>query len=349
MTRSDLPSYSVVIVTRNRPEALALSLPLILAQEPAPAQTLIVDSSDEVEGNRVLVAEAGRRFAGEIRHIASERGASHQRNRGLADVAHPVVLFPDDDSLLHPGTMAAFLSVYHRDTEEQVGGVCSAEALAPPPGSLEPASYDLRPADRVRRAIAPIRFAAERRFVPEPFLRAGRLLQERLPVPEWIDGTTTKLVEMMTGFRMSFRTDVLRRVGGFDETLGAYSLFEDVDAGFGVMRSHLLVAALDSQIYHHKAPARRDGGFALGAMQALNRGYVLAKHGRTEPVVRRQLARFHRYKAAQYAMAARSPFGRDRLNGFRAAAALVPRLMEAPTERVPPLYRELRENLGLAG
>ena len=47
-----------------------------------------------------------------------------------------MVLFPDDDSLFHPGTSEAILRAYELDTEGRIAGVCAADALEPPPGAL---------------------------------------------------------------------------------------------------------------------------------------------------------------------------------------------------------------------
>ena len=342
-------SYSAVIVTRNRPEALALSLPLILGQSRAPAQTIVVDSSPEPEENLAIVARAEADFSRPVAYMTAPAGMTIQRNIGLAEVTEPVVLFPDDDSLLHPGVMEEIMATYERDEGGLIGGVCAAEADTAPEGALASARYEMTLGDRIRKPVAATRFRLERALVPEPFLRAGRRLARNHPRPNWIDGERHVEVEFMTGFRMSFRTDLIRQQG-FDETLGRYALFEDTDASFKILKSHLLIGARRAQIYHYKAPAKRDNGYSMGAMQILNRAYVLALHANRDAVVRRQVNRFSRYKIAQYASAAmisKSQYAKDRLRGARAALDHVVPLMDSPVGEASARYIKARVKLGL--
>ena len=342
--------YTTVIVTRHRPEALALSLPLILGQSHPPARTLVVDSSDDPSENQAIVA-ANRAASGQhVDHMASPPGMTVQRNVGLAKVDTPIVFFPDDDSLLHPGTMAEIMQAYAQDTEGLVGGVCAAEALTPPDGALSDAKYAMSLGDRLRKPIAATRFWVERKLAPEPFLLAARRLMAERRYPDWVDGETIVPVEWMTGFRMSFRTDLIR-AQGFDETLGRYAQFEDTDASLKILKSHALIGVRRAQIYHYKAPARRSGGFTMGAIQILNRAYLLARHAvgqeGIEDRLSRQLRTFSAYKCLQYRFGARSEFGRDRLAGAQAAMGYLDQLARGGAEAAPKTYLAARQELGL--
>lgn len=336
--------YTTVIVTRNRPEALALALPLHLRASRLPAELLVIDSSDDPSANQALMARLAPTTPVPLIHVPSPPGMTVQRNIGLARVRTEVVFFPDDDSLLLPGAIEAMLRIYDLDTGGRIGGVCSAESHAPPPDVLDTAAsaYRMTLADRLRARISQPRRRFEERYVPDPFHLAAERLYARLPpAPDWLAGEEAITVPWMTGFRMSFRTDVIRQ-SGFNEALGRYALFEDVDAGFQVLRSHLLVGARKARIYHHKAPQRRANGRALGAMQLLNHAYVIARSGQTDRAVQRALRRFERYKIAQYLAGARGAFGRDRLAGARAAARVGMDLLTAPPDQVDALYLELR-------
>ena len=153
------------------------------------------------------------------------------------------------------------------------------------------------------------------------------------------------MVPWNTGFRMSFRTDLIRR-NGFHEPLGRYALFEDIDAGFQMLDDYILVTANDAGIYHHKAPTRRANGRALGAMRILNSAYVCARSGEgTAPEVRSAMKRWSLYKLAQYAAGARSEFGRERLAGARAARKVANELLATPPENLEARYLELREQI----
>ena len=107
----------------------------------------------------------------------------------------------------------------------------------------------------IRGIVPQHSISAEAYIVQEvvPFVDAR---YRTLPVPDWLSAENAVLVPWMTGFRMSFRTEVVRAVG-FDEALKRYAVFEDVDASFRVLKTHVLVGARNAEIYHHKAPSRR--------------------------------------------------------------------------------------------
>ena len=137
-------------------------------------------------------------------------------------------------------------------------------------------------------------------FFPDPLVTYGRSRWGVQPKPTWLEDENAVLVEYMTGFRMSFRTNVIR-ASGFDETLGGYALFEDVDASFQVLKTHLLVGARNAKIFHYKVPTVSWIGSSIGAMQILNRAYVLKRHVASYdafPV--QELRRFNVYKLMQY-------------------------------------------------
>lgn len=125
---SERLTFDTVIATRNRPEALALSIPLILGQSRQPEKLIVIDSSDDHQAVKSVVEKAVRDWPGEVILRASERGSSLQRNIGLEHVAADVVFFPDDDSMLHPGTTEAIMRVYELDRDCRIAGVCAADA-----------------------------------------------------------------------------------------------------------------------------------------------------------------------------------------------------------------------------
>ena len=263
-------SFATIIVTRNRPTALALSLPLHLAQSRLPERVLVIDSSDDPSENRKLVERLAATTSVPLEHQVSVPGISLQRNIGLAQIRSDVVFFPDDDSLVHPDALARMMLIYDMDKDGRIGGVCAVETVLPPSGALDgqAASYEKRKVDRIRARVAPLRTRLEDRLFPDPMKLVAQRLQQHLPPPEsWIAANNAVWVEWMTGFRMSFRTSVIKKVG-FNENLGRYALYEDIDAGLGVLAGgHSLVAARDAQIYHHKAPENRTGGGADGCDQ----------------------------------------------------------------------------------
>jgi hypothetical protein len=178
----------------------------------------------------------------------------------------------------------------------------------------------MRRSHRLQQRFATLRAKVENRLVPDPAQVLGRSFWPPLSeFPAWFAELDVVPVEWMTGFRMSFRTDVIRRVR-FDETLTRYSLFEDIDASFGAWKHGWVVGARKANIYHYRSPENRDNGRRLGAGQLLNKAYVLAKHSKSESSVGAAMRKFGHYKVLQYRVAARNAFGRDRYCGARAAS-----------------------------
>jgi hypothetical protein len=292
-----------------------------------------------------LVARLAAETGANLRHVPSPTGMTVQRNFGLDLVSYPVVFYPDDDSLVLPGTMSEIMKIYDLDTDGIIGGVCSAESKVPPKGVLEkqPGVYKMTFTDRLKARVARTRFALEYKFVPEPFhVCAARKYSKLPPAPNWMAENNAILVPSMTGFRMSFRTEVLRQFR-FTEELGRYAVHEDIDASLGVLDTHLLVGARNAQIYHHKAPDRRANGRSIGAMQVLNRAYVLAMAGEADTEMLAKTRYFCGYKIVQYIIGSRSSFGKERLAGARQAYKLMPALFNAPPEQINQIYLDLRQ------
>ncbi len=347
-------SFDVVIATRNRPEALALSIPLILGQDRLPEQLIVIDSSDDHAPVAATVARAVAGYGGRVIVEHSEKGLTRQRNAGLRHVTADVVIFPDDDSLFFPGTASAMMAAYERDPARRVAGVCSAESPVPPPGVLPETAYAMTGAQKREQRFAHLRNRVERRWDDlNPFVYMGRQLMERAPAFDWLAEDDCVLVEWMTGFRMSFRTDYIRAVG-FEKSFTGYSRSEDVDACFGTARFGCFIGARRAKIYHHKFPTRRDTGYAMGATAITSRAYVVAKHvvgcGFTRQqadTARAKLRAYARFKILASALRAHRRFDRDQLRGALAAWRRMDDLLQAPVDELPERYAALRLRLGL--
>lgn len=335
--------FDIVIATRNRPDALKLSIPLLLSQERKPRQLIVVDSSNDPTPVERVVTEAASPSGIPFEFIHSEPGLPKQRNIGLVKVKSEVVFYPDDDSLLLPGALEAIMRVYELDTIGAVGGVCTAESSVPPPGILKTAksTYKMTPYERFKQKFGARRYAFEERWFPNPFITHGRSRWTVRERPEWLETENCVLVEWMTGFRMSFRTEIIRR-HGFNESFLGYALFEDVDASFAVMQDHLLIGARNGRIFHYKATGGRGSGRLQGVTQILNRAFVTCRYAEKGSEAYNQIIPYSRYKMAQYYFGNRSQDGRDRLAGARAAVRVLPELMETPAELLSAKYIELR-------
>jgi glycosyltransferase involved in cell wall biosynthesis len=337
-------TLDIAIVTRNRAQVLDLSLPLLLKQSRKPDNIIIVDSSDDPEAVPAVVQKYLSATDIPITFFRSPAGMTIQRNIALQHVTSDIVMFPDDDSLLLPGALEAIMRIYEADVDERIGGVCGREALEAPAAVLSVARkrYRMNRVDRIKKLIARQRFLLERRFCPDPMTLFGRSRCNALGTLDWLSEKNAVAVEYMTGFRMSFRTRLIAQ-HGFDETLGRYALFEDVDASYSIMKTHLVVSAWDARVYHYRSPERRDAGLMLGVMQVLNRAYVVCRHAEPGANARRSLQRYTLYKMGIYMTEAQSKFGRDRLIGAFRAYRCLPALLKATPENLTDTYLQLRE------
>ena len=342
-SRVDELSYDVVMATRNRPDAVALSLPLLLDQTRLPKTILICDSSDDPSEIEAIVAEHAGKTPVPIRFMRCERGSSLQRNRGLALCTSDVVIFPDDDSLLYPDAAEQILKVYEADRAGLIAGVCARPVNRPPsetPGDLQ--SYEAENVGPARAAVQWLRQRGKEWVSRDPFLSIGQRLNARHEMPPAVAALNVTPVAYMTGFRMSFRREVIAKTG-FDETLKKYAWFEDIDASFAAMEHGMIIAALDARIYHHRVASPRDNGYRMGRWALLNLAYVSMKAvyrselGSPEAEASR-IRRFCRMRALSYAMARRDAYARDRARGARDALGPMRELLSAPSERLAEIY-----------
>lgn len=340
----DYPPYSIVIATRNRPEALRLSIPRMLSQSIAPSQLIVVDSSDDHKATIEAVNSACRDSELEPTVIKAARGLTKQRNCGLACVNNPIVFFPDDDSIWFPGVAQRTLDVYRLDTQNQISAVCGKESTEAPSDFVVNASnssgYKMSFKDRIRQKLIFKRNSLEKKYFNDPAKALGTYYIDRAKSPDWFAEHDIAPVEYMTGFRMSFRTEVIRK-HLFDETFSNYSLNEDIDASFSAWKEGMVVAAHKAKVYHYKSPERRDNGFRLGFQTITNKAYIIAKHCPPSLKIRSTLTRYSKYKTFLYYLARRDMFSKDRYRGAKEALAHLQKIIDSAETTLPSTYQSI--------
>ncbi len=191
--------FSIVLSTRDRPDQLAGALLPLKRLRYDSYEVLVVDnapSGDETAGRFQEIVGDDPRF----RYTLEPRpGLSRARNRGLAEATHDHVAFTDDDALVDPLWLDGLARGFGRS--ENVGcvtGLVPSAQLDTPPqryfdqrvwwsAVIESHLYDL--ATRAR----------ESRLFPYDAGRIG------------------------TGANFAVDRNLMRRLGGFDEALGAGS------------------------------------------------------------------------------------------------------------------------------
>lgn len=339
-------AYSAVIVTRNRRDALSLSLPLLIQQSRAPSEIIIVDSSDDHDEIADLVRACEQEHATSIKLVKSGPGMTKQRNIGLSMVKSPVVLFPDDDSLLYSDAMEHIMQVYEADHARLVGGVCAAAASQPPPETnlAQNPTYRMAKRDYIKRWLLPIvRFFNEKAF-KDPFILQSERLYEKLEVPDWLEKYNAVAVPYMGGFRMSFWTESIRKYG-FNEYLGRYAKHEDILASLQILNEQTLVGAKNAQICHYKSPDRRDNGRTMGVIELINRPYIILHLRDVDRKMKRRHHFHNAYKIMMYLGTAYDRFGRERFLGALASYFKVSKILNSSPKDMDAVYLSVRRSL----
>jgi glycosyltransferase involved in cell wall biosynthesis len=336
-------AYDCVVSTRNRINALTMSIPLILKQDVPPTRLIVVDASDDHESIRTKVGGICDRLGfGNIVIVKADTASLvRQRNIGLQFVQAPVVMFPDDDSMWYAGFASSVMKVYQSDTRGQVGGVGGVGVIAPPLELGHP-SYKRSKFRTIKQAIQPYRNYIEQRVFPKPFdIIGASTWTNKIAV---VDNINSKRLPHITGFRMSFRTEAVGRIG-FDETLGygaGYSYHEDMDISLRLqMGGYALVSAEDAKVCHLSFPGKRGDDYSYGFLAIANCVYVCKKTMKGNLKILHVMERYLKYKLSLYA--SRLYTSHDRLVFYGAFNAWRNRfkLLNADEDGLPDAYKNL--------
>lgn len=330
---------SVVVATRNRPDALAMSLPLLLAQTRPVREIVVVDSSDD---HAAVEREFERATDGTqipVRLLRGPMGSCHQRNLGLSQVSGDVILFPDDDSLLFPNAVEELMRIYEADEEGRLAGVsCAASPTSPL--ETEPSEAVALSADKAT-GLRALFYRLEARELAVPTVMLSRHLERGATLPEGLRQLGCVPQASQFGFRMSFRADAIRE-HGFNEALGGYAYCEDRDACFAIFGRQVFTTAQKAKIYHHRFPGQRGNPYDFGKMLVMNQIYIVARHTEKGHPVRRSIPP---YLALQVAKAfGYLLFGGPQRSRFWGAMSGIRgglRLLRAPRADLDRLYMKL--------
>lgn len=205
-------TVSVVVCTYNRKEWLERCLAGINDLDPAPLEVIVVDGPS-TDGTREFLEGLPAQSPIRVVPQPSLGGISAARNLGLEAVKGDVVCFIDDDAVPEKGWLAAILSGYD---DERVGGVG---------GPVQHLSGELAMG---RNAVS--------------------------IYGDWSDESRGQSVEglypVMIGCNMSFRTAVLRAVGGFDPYFRYHQ--DETDACLRVLLAGYRIEYLEDAVVRHE-------------------------------------------------------------------------------------------------
>ena len=267
---------------------------------------------------------------------------TRQRNIGLRHVVAPIVMFPDDESMSFRGFATSVLSVYEADIGQAVGGVVGVSQTLQPPPELQRQTYKPGKAVIIKRAVQPVRNFAEAYLAPKPFELIARSTWIK-PIGV-VDNLNVKRMETLGGFRMTFRTNLVKDVG-FDETLGyglGYCLYEDMDMALRIREAWICDCICRAcEVFHHVFPTRRASGFNYGFSQIANYTYVCQKSAEGDKIIYGYLERYLFYRIATYALRLYSDYGRDAFLAAWAAWRNRAKLLDVELAELPNAYMAL--------
>jgi len=221
---------SVVVCTRDRPDALASCLGSLRHLEWDPFEVVVVDNAPSTDATRNCFA----RTVGDdprFRYVCEPLpGLSRARNRGMAEATAGIIAFTDDDVLVDPWWLKGIATGFARDARAGcVTGLVSPIAL-----------------DNPSQQYFDRRFGWGARTDPRVFSLADPGgLSSLHPYSAGIFGT---------GANFAVDRGLLEALGGFDEALGAGSPAgggEELDAFVRTLRADRTVVYAPSAVVWH--------------------------------------------------------------------------------------------------
>lgn len=218
------PMVSIVIITRNRPFLLRHCIEHVLSQPYFHKEVIVVDSSSNNESE--LVVEQYPEVIS-IRLRGQKNNMPQARNEGITAASGDIVAFVDDDALVQPGWLESLLTAYR---DEKVGAVGGRITAVPSPYCDEisgPPHMTVDPSGSV--------------------VRKGIQLFSIIPVE----------VDHLPGGNMSFRREVLGKIGGFDPNYTLTNLREETDICVRVKKAGWRLMYVPTMSVLHHSPRRK--------------------------------------------------------------------------------------------
>ncbi|HWM10366.1 MAG TPA: glycosyltransferase [Solirubrobacteraceae bacterium] len=226
-------TYSAVIPTKDRGDAVGEAVGVLLGQTRLPERIVVVDASA-----RPYELPDGLAADVEVVVVPSRPSTSAQRNLGARQVETPVVLFLDDDVRLPPDYAEALLAHWEAAGLEALGGVAGTPAVLPRQGPVSRAVRRLLMLNYVDPAgeAMTLRRSGNVRYVPEP--------RGPVRVPALGAGAT------------AYRTELVR-ANPFDERFAGYAPGEDLEMAFRVGQAAPLLQTPEVRWAHLWDPRER--------------------------------------------------------------------------------------------
>jgi hypothetical protein len=227
---ADAPFVSIVVATRDRPASLVRCVESLLALNYPSYEIIIVDNAPSSSATADLIRQKYG-DSDQVRYLSEPlAGLANAHNRGLMAVKAPIVAFTDDDVVVDSLWLAYLVQSFA--VNPKVGCVCG---MILPAELQTPAQMWIEQYGNFNKGFSQRLFDLDRNRPDNPLF----------PYAAGIFGS---------GANMSFKTSVLRQIGGFDPALGAGSGGrggDDLAAFFDVItKGDLLVYEPAAMVWH---------------------------------------------------------------------------------------------------
>lgn len=307
---------AVVVCTRERPEQLQRCLQSIRALGHPPQELVVVDNGSGDDATRRVAQAQGVTYVWE-----PAPGLSRARDAGIRATTSDIVVFTDDDVVVHPEWLPRLLS-----------GFTSPEVMSVT-GLVLPASLDTV----AERAFEDLLGGFGQGFRPREFGHEWFLRHRRRTPHVW---------QLGAGANVAFRRGAFDRVGGFDPRLGAGAAgcSEDSEMWYRLLAGGWRCRYEPSAVVFHSHRQTLTG--LRQQSQAYMRGHIAAlavqwNHTRQVGEPRRALVSLPTYYARRLASGIfwqeRSPTLTAELRGYAAGLLRSLPLLRSPRLPLPPV------------
>lgn len=208
---------SVIIITRNRHKYLEKCLEKVYKQEYEPFEVVVVDSSDSHESKEVVVQFSKTKY---IYFEDGEDQRPESKNLGIENSRGDIVAFIDDDCEVHKDWLEEILRGY---ISEEVGGVG---------GGIK----------------------QDRAFLQFDSTGVGKISGLDVSTNWGCDLDRIVEVDHLPGGNMSFRREVIQKVGWFDQNYTGSNASEETDYSVRVRKcGYKLIFNPKACVDHHAA------------------------------------------------------------------------------------------------
>jgi len=253
---------SLIICTYKRPIALVKLIHHLSKIPYLPQEILIIDGSQDNESINIIEPFlSGGLLKRNITYVFAPTGLTIQRNAGIDISRGSIVHFIDDDCLPEPNYFKEIEKVFIENPD--IGGVSGA--------ILNEMSGQVSKKYKIRKFL---------RLFPQDGI-PGKYYCNGSSVPKSILGTSIANnyeIDVVSGAAMSFRREIINKIGGFSEFFQGYSQGEDIEFALRARKITKLLLCRKAECYHYNEPISRPDLFKKGFMEIFNRYYIWRLH-----------------------------------------------------------------------